>query len=64
MKSILELLTTIRERPGLFIGRPSVEILHAYLNGFVYARRETHPQDMMWLREFANWVILRFELRE
>ncbi len=41
MGAILDMMQNIRERPGIILGRPSANTLHAFLSGFAYARKDS-----------------------
>ena len=56
MDSILDLVATIREQPGIMLGRPCAAILYTFLQGFAYARKDTHPGDFQLLSRFNRHV--------
>lgn len=40
MDMIYNLLQEIRQRPEIYIGKPSLELLYAYLNGYMHNSKE------------------------
>src|SRR5438552_3157439 len=52
--SLDDVLTMIRERPGIILGQKSVDILDAFLTGFSYASDD--PKDRHFLTGFTQWV--------
>src|SRR5262249_34317543 len=60
MGTILDMIQKIRERPGVILGRPSASTLYAFLSGFAYARKDSHPGDYDFLAGFNKWVHERY----
>ena len=62
METILDAIRTIRERPGVILGRPSASTLYAFLSGYASARRENNPDDDDFLSGFGQWVHDHYEI--
>ena len=60
MGAILDMMQNIRERPGIILGRPSANTLHAFLSGFAYARKDSDSGDYDFLAGFNQWVHHRY----
>jgi len=61
---ILDVLAEIRARPGITLGRKSVQTLYAFLTGFAFARREMDDADgRQFLAGFNNWVRERYKVK-
>jgi hypothetical protein len=58
--AILEVLLKIRQRPGVFLGRPSASNLYLFVSGYSYARKETEPGDYDFLAGLNQWIHDRF----
>jgi hypothetical protein len=59
-----DVLTEIRSRPGIILGRKSVHTLHAFLAGFLYAQRDCREQsDYAILSGFNEWVRKRYNVQ-
>jgi hypothetical protein len=58
---ILALLQEMRRRPGMYIGKPSVIRLAAYLRGYELAAERLGGQEADdFLPEFRDWIHERF----
>ena len=67
MGGIYEALQKIKDKPGMYIGKPSITILHHFLVGYQFARSElgielTESEDEFY-EHFHFWVQRRFEVR-
>jgi hypothetical protein len=62
MGDILDLIERIRERPGMFLGRPTVNNLYMFLAGFSYARKDDDAGDWEVLAGFGDWVQKRYKI--
>jgi hypothetical protein len=62
MSTVLDIIRQIREQPGTILGRPSARTLHAFLSGYAYARKDSHPDDYDFLAGFNQWVHERYEI--
>src|SRR4051794_23977042 len=61
MSHMLSLLREMRQRPGMYIGKPSIIRLAAYLRGYdLAAERLGGQQPDAFLTEFRDWVQRRF----
>src|SRR5438552_5085926 len=64
MGSILDVLASVREHPGLVLGRKSVHALESFLAGFAFARKEDRSAgDYEFLADFNDWVHERFGVK-
>ena len=64
--SLLKLLETIQQRPGIFLGAPSVSGLQMFLGGYFFARHEqglavTIEEEIF--EGFQKWVEQRFKVQ-
>lgn len=59
--SLDEVLTMIRSRPGIILGRKSVDRLEAFLDGFTFATKDL--EDHRFLTEFSGWVRRRYHIK-
>jgi hypothetical protein len=62
MGAILDVIQKIRERPGMYLGRPTVNNLYLFLAGYSYARKDTESSDYEELAGFGDWVHQRFKI--
>jgi hypothetical protein len=62
MSEIVDLLQKIRERPGMYLGRPAVNNLYMFLAGYCYARKDDGRDDYEFLAGFGDWVRDRYEV--
>ena len=60
MDSLKELIIKITEFPELYIGKPSVELLYAFLGGFLY---QNDSADDHCLDGFNEFVLQKYRLR-
>ena len=64
---LYEILGKIREKPGMYIGKPSVSDLFMFLVGYKTARRELGieltPEEEDFCGEFHGWIEDRFKLK-
>lgn len=61
MNGIYELLEAIRKRPAMYLGRPSISLLEAYLHGYC-AGMQSHgltASEALPFAAFNSWVIAR-----
>ena len=61
MSPLLAVLESLRRRPGMYIGEPSLTRLAAFLRGYDYARHELlgEPADPFFI-SFQEWSEHRF----
>lgn len=59
-----ELFETILERPALYVGKPSIPLIHAFVDGYTFALSESNPnfKDSLYAG-FNAWVAKRFNIR-
>lgn len=64
---LFEILGKIKARPGMYIGKPSVNDLFMFLVGYKTARRElgieSTEEEIEFYDEFHNFVERRYKLR-
>jgi hypothetical protein len=57
MSYILSLLRQIRRRPGMYIGKPSVIRLAAYIYGYEHAAEDMGGKEPdLLIHEFRDWI--------
>ncbi len=60
MARILSLLAAIRRRPGMYIGKPSLIRLGAYLDGYEHAAQDLAGKEPdSTLMDFCDWIHAR-----
>jgi hypothetical protein len=60
------LLSQIKQKPGLYIGRASINDLYMFLNGVNFARRQLGcppSEEEREFREFQPWLQKRFTIK-
>lgn len=65
MASLYNLLTKIHQKPGVYIGSPSVSSLYMFLCGYGYSRQEQGLELTAEEQEFEGfqaWVQERFQI--
>jgi hypothetical protein len=64
MSKLDPLLSRLRDRPGMYIGEPSLTKLAAFLRGYDYARYEllAEPGDPFFL-SFQSWIEQRLQVK-
>jgi hypothetical protein len=67
MAGLFEILGKIKERPGMYLGKPSVENLFLFLVGYKTARRELSiaptEEELKFYGEFQPWLQERLQIR-
>jgi hypothetical protein len=65
MRDLYDFLYTIKEKPAMYLGSPSVSSLFIFLVGYNFARREQGipmtAQEQKFL-EFQPWLQQRFSI--
>lgn len=61
LDSIFDILTKIRKRPAMYLGKPSIHHLRCYLDGFFHGK-SFQIKDAHLFSEFANWIEARYEV--
>ena len=65
MSDLLSVLNELRRRPGMYIGRPSVIRLAAFLRGYDYALSKLDGRSVdPILPAFRDWIHQRFQTRK
>jgi hypothetical protein len=65
MAAITDALAHVRDQPGIVLGHRSIQMLEAYLEGFLFARRESNGlEDYQLLSEFNDWVRKRYHVKD
>jgi hypothetical protein len=62
MGAILDVLLKIRQRPALYLGRPCVNNLYMFLQGYTFARHDEAKKDYEFLAGFNECVRKRFRI--
>jgi len=65
MGEFYDLLKQIQQKPGLYLGQPSISQLYMFLQGYNFARRQLNiplSADELQFREFQPWLQHRFNL--
>lgn len=64
--NLFGLLEKIRQKPGLYIGRPSVTALRHFLVGYKFARQEMEifptELELDFYQEFQPWLQRHFQI--
>ncbi|MBD2384706.1 hypothetical protein [Cylindrospermum sp. FACHB-282] len=67
MGGIYEVLQTIKDRPGMYIGKSSITILGHFLVGYQFARSELglelSQEDADFFKNFHPWIQRHFNVR-
>lgn len=67
MSSLYGLLHKIRQKPGIYIGVPSVSSLHMFLCGYAFSRQEQGikitPEEEIF-EQFQPWIQQRFKIND
>lgn len=62
MNSIIELITQIKTRPAMYIGRNSISCLKAFIDGW-YLRTPETVIDSTVMDDFQNWVEKKYNIK-
>lgn len=62
MDKLYDLLQKIRVRPGLYIGRPSLTLLHGFIIGYIYRDCLDNANSGNCLDGFREFVAARYEM--
>lgn len=67
MSTIFDLLSRVRENPGMYIGYPSVNSLFMFLNGYEVARGEMGVEltvtEALFYDDFQPWLQKKLDVR-
>jgi hypothetical protein len=55
-------IQTIKQRPGLYLGKKSLHLLQAYLNGYLDYYNETNEPNYFFLPEFREYIQQRYNI--
>src|SRR5438309_2311704 len=65
MATIMQALAHVRNKPGIVLGHESIQMLEAYLEGFLFARGESNGlEDYQLLSRFNDWVRKRYRVQD
>lgn len=66
MANFKEILQKIHQKPGMYLGAPSISALQMFLGGYLFARQEQNlaltPEEQEF-EQFQGWVQQRFQVR-
>lgn len=65
MSSLYNLLNQVRQKPGMYIGAPSLTSLHMFLGGYEFSRQEQNIKLTAEEKEFEGfqaWIQERFKI--
>jgi hypothetical protein len=64
MSSFYELIRRIQKRPSMYLGKPSINNLQAFLAGYSLARQELNTPDLdeSDFEGFQSWVQKKFNI--
>jgi len=66
MGEFYDLLQQIQQKPGLYLGQPSISQLYMFLQGYNFARRQLNiplSTDEQRFRDFQPWLQQHFNLK-
>lgn len=62
-----ELIQKIKQRPALYLGKPSIEHLQVFLEGYLFARRQLNiklTEQEQHFEGFQEWIENKFNQKE
>ena len=62
---LYEMLQRIQQRPGMFLGKPSITRLKSFLDGYIASRQDLSlatTQEEIEFDKFQTWVQERFQI--
>jgi hypothetical protein len=62
MNSVIELITLIKQKPAMYIGKNYLSCLKAYLDGWCF-RDSDSLSDAYMLSLFQEWVMKKYDLK-
>lgn len=65
MSSLYQLLDKIHQKPGIYLGAPSLSSLYLFLCGYAFARQEQGipiTAEERKLEQFQGWIQQRFKI--
>lgn len=61
-----EMLESIKQRPGMYLGKCSITRLRSFLDGYMGARRDLGlptTEEETEFKQFKDWIEERFEIK-
>lgn len=62
MDILYKKIQQIKQKPGMYIGKPSLHLLQAYLNDYVAYHNETNDPNYFFMPEFQEYIQRRFNI--
>lgn len=65
MSNFYQLISKIKRRPSMYLGKPAISNLRSFLSGYILARREldiTQTQEEKEFSEFQFWIQSKFKI--
>lgn len=62
-----ELIQKIKQRPALYLGKPSIEHLQVFLDGYLFARRQLNinvTEQEQQFEGFQEWIENKFNQKD
>jgi hypothetical protein len=67
MNGLYSTLEKIREKPGLYLGRRSLQALYFFLKGYDFSREElgleSTKEELFFYENFQEWLQSRFQVQ-
>lgn len=67
MSGLYDILEKIKQKPGIYLGVPSISALRMFLVGYQFARRElgiaTTESESDFYKKFQPWLQKRFQVQ-
>jgi hypothetical protein len=65
MSNFYQLISKIKRRPSMYLGKPAISNLRSFLSGYILARRELdipQTQEEKEFSEFQFWIKSKFKV--
>jgi len=65
MSNFYQLISKIKRRPSMYLGKPAISNLRSFLSGYILARRELdipQTQEEKEFSEFQFWIKSKFKI--
>lgn len=62
MASIVELIFSIKQRPAMYLGRNSISLLKAFLDGW-YCHEPNTVADIEVMGDFQDWIARKYKIK-
>lgn len=65
MSNFYQLISKIKRRPSMYLGKPAISNLRSFLSGYILARRELdipQTQEEREFSEFQFWIQSKFKI--